>query len=1108
MEKTCVICLQNIDPKASYRKCGNVLDQFESVFQLLDRTLSKDGYVCHHCIYKCKRVIKIEQDIETLHEKLETAKSSCIQDLRKHCLKYEKIERLPSTPVKHPCVKRKLKLTPKSSKKVKLKSPRQIRLPTIRLQTPIYVSASTQTEFNAEDSDPVKKPARNSNVPFTNASDVQILTSNGGQIQTTRVKDKEFQVICQAIAKGRTSQHVARLLLKQETFRNELENCFLKQLEKECKLITKKTNSSELRKVTPEDIKSLDLNVILKEWEQTSPLFAHVLRTISNSGSFDEGFNPAVIFAGASLIRCRCPELNQLHCATGLVMDEGGATNETIDVLHKLGVSVSPSTVYKKKKAIVAHHRHLISARVENSVRDIERHVQVKKVKETVSVKSIEIDSQLKNVETVINPSTVFALQQPLYCSSFMNLIVVDLNSLEPSLRGNEHFNFPTSQLGSDITKLSSDIIKPSSDIIKLSSDIIKPSSDIVKLSSGITNPSSDITRLQIPTLPSPGSTTLDQSCTCVPFEIIGDNFDISITPNQMTKDSQRKSLHWFLYCAVNKRVHAHHLSNDAPQMTVSTAPTSLFVPSVDDVSSLETDFIHFVAKTVTEHVTFLKQYAYLVPSCLEHKYMEEMSKKSEYMLCELIDRSENDSEGIITILNRIQQKFVPHTHGTKPKVIQNIVFGGDVLTNERAYSAQQAMANGETDFERLGGFIHRPEGFHRVMNFVLLIYQTFYKQTADRGTLWQLRNIVNRRDVSGADSVVNKFRPHHNFLEDALDAHIVALAKKHFGVTDEQPTKNQPPPLLLTDHQKKEWLYDQCRSLVKQITDGSDSSVWAQLSDILMEKDAEESSVEEMKDQATGHYICFHCQRRYKRVKSLRKHLTDVHQWEFLPQESSSSSSSSSSSEPSNVTFSFMYLTLLLRSTYQAIKYGDGERLARNAKFEHLVAGVSGHTKYRLWLWRYLAYINVILTPRAAEEYKWNISTNMNGGHGENIANDNLVEVMVKTIKKKLRTQGANVTFDSAQMACQTTNVTDSILDRLMRESKCHKRSGKHGKPSKVEDISSMAEELLLSNALLSDQQFQGFEQFNSPMKKLDPSKEFAWQAIQRKRASVEMCL
>ena len=45
--------------------------------------------------------------------------------------------------------------------------------------------------------------------------------------------------------------------------------------------------------------------------------------------------------------------------------------------------------------------------------------------------------------------------------------------------------------------------------------------------------------------------------------------------------------------------------------------------------------------------------------------------------------------------------------------------FSGDRLTDERVQSAQAALSNGDTPFERLEGFISKIEDFHRLMNFL-----------------------------------------------------------------------------------------------------------------------------------------------------------------------------------------------------------------------------------------------------------------------------------------------------------------------------------------------------------------------------------------------------
>lgn len=79
----------------------------------------------------------------------------------------------------------------------------------------------------------------------------------------------------------------------------------------------------------------------------------------------------------------------------------------------------------------------------------------------------------------------------------------------------------------------------------------------------------------------------------------------------------------------------------------------------------------------------------------------------------------------MISILDHIHINYIAHTSDDNPKVIQK-VFGGDGLTNERAYSVQLAMINGRSEFDQLAGVIHRPEGLHRMMNLCLVIAKKF----------------------------------------------------------------------------------------------------------------------------------------------------------------------------------------------------------------------------------------------------------------------------------------------------------------------------------------------------------------------------------------------
>lgn len=205
--------------------------------------------------------------------------------------------------------------------------------------------------------------------------------------------------------------------------------------------------------------------------------------------------------------------------------------------------------------------------------------------------------------------------------------------------------------------------------------------------------------------------------------DIIGDNIDIGRNPLQMSVDRRRKSWHWFLLVGLEKRIINDALADDYQLGDICRIDNSVFVPSVEDCSSLEEHFIFHIAHVLVKNVNCLKKYASCLPKFIEHSHIHESSQKSDYAILDILDKSENKSEDMISILQYIHETFIPHTEGDNPVVLSRKVFGGDVLTNERAYSAQLAMLNGSTDFDQLAGVIHRPEGLHRMMNLLLVFH-------------------------------------------------------------------------------------------------------------------------------------------------------------------------------------------------------------------------------------------------------------------------------------------------------------------------------------------------------------------------------------------------
>ena len=139
-----------------------------------------------------------------------------------------------------------------------------------------------------------------------------------------------------------------------------------------------------------------------------------------------------------------------------------------------------------------------------------------------------------------------------------------------------------------------------------------------------------------------------------VSSDIIGDNFDISKSPSHMSKEKQRKSWHWFMMVGLQKRVINNTLTNQVPVAPITEVENSTFIPSVADCKSLGKNFVFHIAKVLVKYVPFFKKYEPYLPKFLQHPHLQEMSKKSDFVILDLLDKSENKSEDMISILEHI----------------------------------------------------------------------------------------------------------------------------------------------------------------------------------------------------------------------------------------------------------------------------------------------------------------------------------------------------------------------------------------------------------------------------------------------------------------------
>lgn len=171
-----------------------------------------------------------------------------------------------------------------------------------------------------------------------------------------------------------------------------------------------------------------------------------------------------------------------------------------------------------------------------------------------------------------------------------------------------------------------------------------------------------------------------------------------------------------------NKKRFLNQLLNDtAPIADIKSVDNCTFIPNFNECRKLDENFIYHIINVLVKYAGCLKKYKDCVPKFIPNPHLKELAESSNFVLLDMLDKSENKSEDMISILVHIHANCIAHTDGDNPAVMKKKVFGGDVLTNERAYSAQLAMLNSDTDYDRLVGLIHYPEGLHRMMNLLLV---------------------------------------------------------------------------------------------------------------------------------------------------------------------------------------------------------------------------------------------------------------------------------------------------------------------------------------------------------------------------------------------------
>lgn len=310
-----------------------------------------------------------------------------------------------------------------------------------------------------------------------------------------------------------------------------------------------------------------------------------------------------------------------------------------------------------------------------------------------------------------------------------------------------------------------------------------------------------------------------------------------------------------------------------------------------------------------------------------------------------------------------------------------------------------------------------------------------------ERGTLYHIRNVINRRNVSAtAKSNVNASE---DFLEAVVIAYILAAVMHYLGMSsfDDMPLSS------IISHEV--WMEN--NAVRSSTLSGISRHIVDQYVDLAT--DFKEPGPATKQDPSAGG-VCEH-------------------------------------------TREVMSLGLLYLDFKDAVREGDGDRVLLLWKYLLLLFKASGRKNYAIEAVTLLTQYHITLPPNLAEQVKWSRFINVHGKPGHNISCDLHTEHLNRLVKASIEGLGMNKSEKAITRVGRAVGVLASITHSYDEELGVPVPSGKHSEKSKYKDIKTIVMLLLENNVLdlSSKEKFESFLTLKSNLiRTLDEKKFKDW--------------
>ena len=202
-----------------------------------------------------------------------------------------------------------------------------------------------------------------------------------------------------------------------------------------------------------------------------------------------------------------------------------------------------------------------------------------------------------------------------------------------------------------------------------------------------------------------------------IDFKFIGDNVDKKKGVRDIRTEFHGEMKHMYSMIAVRSRVTSDMCESTA-RYNLASLRSTMFLPTAGDVHAIKNTLVVLVSRILCHYIKCLTPFSTSVPTHIPHVHSEQMAKRSETVVLDVLAKNEAKHSDMIDIMTSLQG-YLGEAFPTHHKVLS----GGDQLTCERQVCAQRHMMDGNTSRERLSLLEPVCEDWHCLMSFLGVSY-------------------------------------------------------------------------------------------------------------------------------------------------------------------------------------------------------------------------------------------------------------------------------------------------------------------------------------------------------------------------------------------------